>query len=86
MTFSAGEGTTGLVDGEVIFWTGEMSGGDQPEQAVVGLFESGLASKRLSMFDLNKTISLRISLLDQITFHQKILSHAVFPLQVIRTV
>jgi hypothetical protein len=64
MTFSAGEGTTGLVDGEVIFWTGEMNGRDQPEQAVVGLFQSGLAGKRLPLLDLNKTISLGISLLD----------------------
>jgi hypothetical protein len=64
MTFSAGEGTSGLVDGKIIFWTGEMNGGDQPEEAVVRFFESGLAGKRLPLFDLNKTISLGISLLD----------------------
>jgi hypothetical protein len=86
MTFSAGEGTAGLVDGEVVFRTREMNGGDQPEETVVGLFESRLAGERLPLLDLNKTVSLRISLLDQITFHLKILSYAVFPLQVIRTV
>jgi hypothetical protein len=64
MTFSTGEITTGLIDGEVIFWTGEMNGRDQPEEAVVCLFESGLAGKRLPLFDLNKTVSLGISLLD----------------------
>jgi hypothetical protein len=64
MTFSAGEGTTGLVDREVIFRTGEMNGGDEPEEAVVGFLESGLTGKRLPLFDLNKTISLGISLLD----------------------
>jgi hypothetical protein len=64
MTFSAGEATPGLVDGEVILWTGEMNGGDQPEKAVVCLFESGFAGSRLPLSDLNKTVSLRISLLD----------------------
>jgi hypothetical protein len=38
------------------------------------------------LFDLNETVSLGISLLNQITFHYKILSHAVSPLQVILTV
>jgi hypothetical protein len=64
MTFSTGERATGLVDGEVIFRTREMSGGDQPEKAVVGLLESGVAGKELPLFGLNKTISLGISLLD----------------------
>jgi hypothetical protein len=64
MTFSAREVTTGLVDGEVILRTGEMNGGDQPEEAVVCLFEGGFASKGFPLFDLNKTVSLRISLLD----------------------
>jgi hypothetical protein len=62
MTFSAGEVTTGLIDGEVIFWTGEMNGGDQPEEAVVCLFEGGFAGKRFPPLDLNKTVSLRIAL------------------------
>jgi hypothetical protein len=64
MAFSAGEVTTGLVNGEVVFWTGEMNGGDQPEVTIVCLFESGFAGNRLPLFDLNKTVSLGISLLD----------------------
>jgi len=53
-----------LVDGKVIFWTGEMNSGDQPEEAIVCLFESGFAGMGLSLFSLNKTAPLRISLLD----------------------
>jgi hypothetical protein len=64
MTFSAREATTRLVDGEVILWTGEMNGGNQPEEAIVCLFEGGFAGKRLPLLDLNKTVSLRITLLD----------------------
>ena len=64
MTFSTGEHATGLVDGEVVFRAGEMSGGDQPKEAAVGLFESSVAGKRLPLFGLNKTISLGITLLD----------------------
>jgi hypothetical protein len=86
MTFSAGKVAARLVDGEIIFWTGEMNPGDQPEKAMVCPFESRFASGRFSLFSLNKTISLRIPLLNEITFHYEILSHAFFPLQVIRTV
>jgi hypothetical protein len=64
MTFSAGEITTGLKNGKVIFRTGEMNGRDQPEEAMVCLLQGCFAGKRLSLFDLNKTTSLRISLLD----------------------
>jgi hypothetical protein len=64
MTFSTRKATTRLVDGEVILWTGEMNGGDQPAEAVVRLFEGGFAGKSLPLFDLNKTVSLRISLLN----------------------
>ncbi len=53
-----------MVDGKVIFRTGEMRGRDQPEEALIGLFESGVAGKQLPLFGLNKTISLGISLLD----------------------
>jgi hypothetical protein len=89
MTFSAGEVTTGLVNGKVIFRTGKVDGRDQPEEAIVGLFESGFTGGRFPfspLFDLNETVSLGISLLNQITFHHKILSHAISPLQVILTV
>jgi hypothetical protein len=41
-----------------------MNGGDQPEVTIVCLFESGFAGNRLPLFDLNKTVSLGISLLD----------------------
>jgi hypothetical protein len=64
MTFSAREATTRLVDGEVILWTGEVNGGDQPEEAIVCLFEGGFAGKSLPLFDLDKTVSLRVPLLD----------------------
>jgi hypothetical protein len=64
MTFSAREATPRLVDREVILRTGEMNGGDQPEEAVVRLFEGCFAGKRLPLFDLDKTVSLRIPLFD----------------------
>ena len=64
MTFSAGEVTTRLIDGEVIFRAGEMNRGDHPEEAIICLFEGGFASEGLPLFGLNKTVSLGISLLD----------------------
>jgi hypothetical protein len=64
MTFFAGEITAGLVDGEIIFRTGEMNRGDQPEGAIIRSFEGGFTGRRLSLFNLNKTVSLGISLLD----------------------
>jgi hypothetical protein len=41
-----------------------MNGGDQSEEAVVCLLESSFAGKKLPLLDLNKTVSLGISLLD----------------------
>jgi hypothetical protein len=64
MAFSTGEVTTRLVDGEVIFWTGEMNGRDQPEEAIVCLFKGGFTGKGLPLFDLDKTTPLGISLLN----------------------
>jgi hypothetical protein len=64
MTFSAREAATRLVHGEVILWTGEMNRRDQSEEAVVCLFEGGFASKRLPLSGLDKTVSLRVPLLD----------------------
>jgi hypothetical protein len=64
MTFSARETATRLVDREVILWTREMDGGDQPEEAVICLFEGGFAGKGFSLSNLDKTVSLRIPLLD----------------------
>jgi hypothetical protein len=64
MTFSARKATTRLVDGEVILRTGEMNGGDQPDETVICLFEGGFARKRLPLIDLDKTVSLRITLFD----------------------
>jgi hypothetical protein len=86
MAFSAGKVTTGLIDRQVIFRTGEVDRRDQSEDAIVRLFESGFAGKRPHLLCLQKTASLRISLPDQIAFHLKILSHALFSLQVILTV
>jgi hypothetical protein len=64
MAFSAGEVTTRLVNGKVIFWTGEMDSRDQSEKAIVCPFKGGFTGKSLSLFDLDKTASLRISLLN----------------------
>jgi hypothetical protein len=64
MTFSTGEVTTRLVDGEVIFWTGEMNSGDQPEEATVRPFQGRFTGEGFPLFDLNKTTPLRISLFD----------------------
>jgi hypothetical protein len=64
MTFSTGEVTTGLINGKIIFRTREMNRRDQPEEAIVCLFESNFTGKRLPLFALNKTAPLRISLLD----------------------
>jgi len=81
VTFSAREITTRLIDGEVIFRTRKMNGGNQPEGTVVCLFEGGFASQGLSSLDLGIATSLRISLFNQIAFHFRILSHAISPLQ-----
>jgi hypothetical protein len=85
VAFSAGEVTTRLVDREVIFRPGEVNGRDQSKEAIVRLFESGFAGKRLSSFHLDKTTSLGITLLNQIALHSKILSHVLSPLQMKRT-
>jgi hypothetical protein len=41
-----------------------MNGGDQPEEAVVCLLEGGFAGEGLPPLDVNKTVSLRVSLFD----------------------
>jgi hypothetical protein len=64
MTFSTREVTTRLIDGEVIFWTGEVNRGDQPEETIVRPFQGGFTGKGFSLFDFNKTTPLGISLLD----------------------
>jgi hypothetical protein len=82
VAFSTGEVTTRLVDREVIFRAGKVNSRDEPEEAVVCLFESGFAGKRLTSLHLDKTTALGITLFNQIAFHFKILSHALSPLQV----
>jgi hypothetical protein len=74
MAFSTGKVTTRLVDGEVIFWTREVRRGDQPERTLVCLLEGRFTGKVFPSFDLNRTTSLGVSLLDQIAFHYRILS------------
>jgi hypothetical protein len=64
MTFSAGKVTTRLVDGKVILRTREMDCGDEPEGALICLFEGCFTRKGSPPLDLNKTASLGISLLD----------------------
>jgi hypothetical protein len=64
MTFPAGKVTARLVDGEVIFWTGEMNSGDQPEETTARPFQGRFTSKGLPLFNPNKTTSLGISLFD----------------------
>ena len=86
MAFSAGKITTGLIDGQVIFRTGKVDGRDQSQDAIVRPFESGFAGKRPRLFGLHETASLRISLSNQIAFHLKSLSHAIFSLQVVVSV
>jgi hypothetical protein len=53
-----------LIDGKVIFRAGEMNRGNQPEEAIVCLFEGCFAGKRLPLLDLDKTTPLGISLFD----------------------
>jgi hypothetical protein len=53
-----------LVDGKVIFWTGEVNSGDQSEETIVCLFEGGFTGKGFPLFDLNKTTPLGIALLN----------------------
>jgi hypothetical protein len=64
MTFSAGEVTTRLVDGEVIFRAGKMDGRDQPEKTVIRLSEGRFTGEGLALFNLDKTTSLGITLLN----------------------
>jgi hypothetical protein len=87
VTFPTRKATTGLVNGKVIFWPGEMNRGDQSEKAVVRPFEGGLAGHHLSPFNLSEAAPLWISLFDQIALHfSEILSHAISPLQEMRKV
>jgi hypothetical protein len=58
-----------LVEREIVFRAGEVNGRDQPEETVICLFEGGFAGKRLPSLDLRKATSLRVSLLNEITFH-----------------
>jgi hypothetical protein len=58
-----------LIDGKIVFWTGEMNGRDQPKKAVVRLLECGFAGERLPPLDFRKATSLRISLFNQIALH-----------------
>jgi hypothetical protein len=81
MTFPTREVTTRLIDGEVIFRSREVYGRNEPEEAAICCFESGFAGKKLLSSSLCKATSLRISLLDQIASHSKILSYAISPLQ-----
>jgi hypothetical protein len=53
-----------LVNGKVIFWTGEMDSRDQSEEAIVCLFKGGFTGKGLPLFGLDKTTPLGISLLN----------------------
>jgi hypothetical protein len=41
-----------------------MDSGDEPEETVIRLFKGGFTGRGLPLFNLNKTASLRISLLD----------------------
>jgi hypothetical protein len=89
VTLPARKVTTRLINGEVIFRTGKVNSRDQSEGTIVRLFEGGLAGNRLFSFDFDETTPLRISLLDEITFHTKtsfiffdqILSHVISSLQ-----
>jgi hypothetical protein len=64
MTFSAGEITPGLVNGEVIFRPREVDSGDQPQEAVIRLFKRRFAGRRSPSFDFDETAPLGIALSD----------------------
>jgi hypothetical protein len=59
-----------------------MNSRNQSEGAVVCMSKGSFTGTKFSSFGLRKTTSLRVSLLDKITFHDtKILSHALSALQ-----
>jgi hypothetical protein len=58
-----------LVDGKVVFGTGEVNRRDEPEQAIIRLFKSDFARNIFFTFHLDKAASLRIPLFDQLAFH-----------------
>jgi hypothetical protein len=64
MTFPAGKVTTRLINGEVVFRARKMDRRDQPQKAIVRLFEGSFTGRGLPLFDLDETVSLRISLLN----------------------
>jgi hypothetical protein len=70
-----------LIDGKVVFRARKVNRMDQPEGTAVRLFVGHLTSQGLFPLDLRIATSLRISLLNEIAFHLKILSYAASFLQ-----
>ncbi len=71
MTFSTREVTARLVNGEIIFWTGEVNRRDASQNPVVGLFDGCFACQGFPLIDLDEATPLRITLLNQIALHLK---------------
>jgi len=64
MTFPAGKVTTGLIDGKVVLRARQMDSMDEPARTGVSLLECKITGKTLPLLCLNKTTTLRITLLD----------------------
>jgi hypothetical protein len=69
MALPAGKIASRLIDGEIVFRAREMNSRDQPEQPLIRLLECRLASLELTSFNFSQTVSLGISLFNQVAFH-----------------
>ncbi len=58
-----------------------MDRGDSPQDSLIGLLQRRFAGKRLSLVRLDVTASLRVSLLNEMTFHQAKFIMPFHPLQ-----
>jgi len=81
VTFSARKVTTRLIDGEIILRTRKVNSRDQSKGTVIRLLKGDFTSQGLLSLHLRIATSLRISLFNQIAFHYKILSQAIYLLQ-----
>jgi hypothetical protein len=71
MAFPAREVTPRLINGKVVFRTGQVNRRDAPERTIIGPFQSDFAGQGLALVNLDKAASLRITLLNQIALHQQ---------------
>jgi hypothetical protein len=80
MAFPAGEIAARLINGKVIFRTGEMNSRDTPQRPLVGSLEGCFAGKGFPLVHLDVTATLRVSHLNQMAFHHFNLITAVLSL------